>query len=265
MVAASVFFRDTGVRCVLGGWTVFTLENLILSENRTLIKRSWGGGTGGTAYQSLYSLLSGLSLGATAVAYWRYARFGVTFKAPNMGHRAAALVFRTAGLLTLGQILPPINFFAAPAAVGLYTPPDDLPEDARGALFCPFDFNAYKDRGEVFGITRLTRRPELCGLAAVGIGGALLSTSATGLCFFGLGPVTSFILLGLHGDRTQRFSGDLSPEKEAQTSLVPFVAMLDGRQPWQSLQAEMEYNNLTAAIILATLAALRPSWLRWVR
>ena len=81
------------------------------------------------------------------------------------------------------------------------------------AMACPFDFNAYSSRGEapnpkstlkhpespppktnppssrspevlgacreVFGITRLSRRPELAGLGFFGLAGALVATSAT--------------------------------------------------------------------------------------
>eukprot|EP00971_Amphidinium_carterae_P246875 4903136-Amphidinium_carterae.1 len=35
----------------------------------------------------------------------------------------------------------------------------------RGAALCPFDFNAQRNQGEVYGIVRVTRRPELWGFA----------------------------------------------------------------------------------------------------
>jgi len=271
LLAASL--RDRGVWWVLGGWTLFTLENVVLSENRSVIRRSWGGSGGQGAYQGFYSLLSAMTLSSTFFAYWRYARFGVqTERLPAHGRepprglvRAAALAFRALGLVGLGQLLPPINLAAAPIALGVSAPPPELPPMERGAMGCPFDFNAYKNRGEVFGITRVSRRPELCGLAAVSLGGALLATTATQVAFFGVGPLVCFAALAAHSDRTMRQSGDLSPAKEAQTSVFPFLALVDGRQSWAALREELVPANAGAACGLALLAAFRPPWLRWVR
>merc|ERR1712224_306840 len=130
---------------------------------------------------------------------------------------------------------------------------------------CPWDMNAYKERGEVYGITRVTRRPELCGLAAVGIGGALLAGSAAQLSFFGVGPVLCFGALALHGDRAQRMSGELSATKESQTSTMPFLALLDGRQSLTTFINEIDPHNAKAAVGVALLFALRPPWMRWVK
>jgi len=259
--------RDRGARWVLGGWTLFTLENVILSENREAIRRAWGGAGGQGAYQQFYSLLSATTLGSTCYAYWRYARHSLVVRSMPRPPQARVLAMglRAAGLVAMGQLAPPINFGAASIALGLSTPPEHLSPAAKGAMGCPFDFNAQRDRGEVFGIMRVTRRPELFGLAAVGLGGAVLAETAAGICFFGVGPVLCFGALAAHSDRVQRASGDLSETKEAQTSVLPFVAVLDGRQSWSSIGDELVRSNAAAGVGFAVLWALRPHWLRWVR
>jgi len=263
----SAALRDRGVRWVLAGWGVFTVENLVLSEYRSEIRRSWGGSGGHSAYQSLYSLLSATTLGSTILAYWRFARFGVEIRSvpAPLPFRFCAFALRATGFFALGQLAPPVNFGAASIALGLSTPSMELPAEVRGAMGCPFDMNAYKDRGEVFGITRVTRRPELFGLLAMGLGGTLLSTTATQVAFYGVGPVVCFSLLALHSERTQRKAGEFSETREAQTSLFPFWAFLDGRQSFSALLEDVDPVNACTAVGLAGLAALRPPWLRWVR
>lgn len=265
--AIGTVFRDYGARWVLGGWSLFTLENILMSEYRTEIKRAWGGKGGPKAYQSLYSTLSAATLGSTCFAYWTFARHStVLWPRPFVPRvRAMAFLWRAAGLVMLGQLAPPINLAAAPVALGLYKPSGELAPPDWAALGCPFDFSAYKDRGEVYGINRITRRPEIIGLGAIGIGGALLASTAVEFCFFGIGPFVSFSLLALHSDRAQRAGGELSPTKEAQTSALPFIALLDGRQSWSAVREEMVPANAGAAVFIAFLYAIRPYWLRWVR
>eukprot|EP00438_Fugacium_kawagutii_P036250 Skav223689 [mRNA] locus=scaffold1907:112067:113819:+ [translate_table: standard] len=118
---------------------------------------------------------------------------------------------------------------------------------------------------QVYGITRVSRRPELVGLGFYGIAGALVATTATQVTMWGLGPLVSFSILAMHSDRVQRRSGELSLEKEQQTSLMPFLAFLDGRQSWVTLKEELVTSNLVAAGLLAFFlsagGAVRPSWM----
>eukprot|EP00440_Ansanella_granifera_P024335 gb/GFBE01026435.1/.p1 GENE.gb/GFBE01026435.1/~~gb/GFBE01026435.1/.p1 ORF type:complete len:275 (+),score=32.57 gb/GFBE01026435.1/:1-825(+) len=272
MAAASrlaLFARDRGVRWVMFGWTVFTVENLIMSEYKAEIKQYWGGAGGPRAYQTLYSSLSGLASFSIFAAYFRFSHFGVMYSPPTPAMRSLAIVFRAAGLATLSQLMPPINLGALQIALGLYEPPKDLSPQVRGAMACPFDFNAYASRGEVFGITRVSRRPELVGLAMFGVGGALVAATATQVAFWGVGPIVAFSILGLHSDRVQRRGGELSPTKEAQTSLVPFGAFLDGRQSWSGLREELVPANLLVATGCAFLygagGAIRPAWMAFGR
>jgi len=265
MAAVTGLLRDRGARWVLGGWAFFTVENVVLSEYRAEIKQFWGGRGGQSAYQAFYSSASALTLGTTYYAYYKFADTGVLYGPRPLWARLGALACRAGGLVFISQLLPPINYGAAGVALGLKELPKELSAEVRGALGCPFDFNAYKNRGEVFGITRVTRRPEMSGLGLVAMGGALLARTPTQVCFFGVGPVISFALLSLHIDHTQRPSGELSVEKEAQTSMTPFVALLDGRQSWTALVEETVPSNAWTAGACALLFGLRPSWMRLVK
>lgn len=265
--AISAIFRDRGACWVLAGWSVFTVENVILSEYRQEIKRSWGGKGGPKAYQSLYSSLSAATLGSTILAYWRFARHSTEIRSfpADPKRRLLAFACRGLGLATLGQLAPPINLQAAPLALGITKVADDTPPPERGALGCPFDFNAYKDQGEIYGITRITRRPELFGLGAIAAGGTLLAKTAAEYAFFGVGPAVCFTLLALHSDRTQVISQEISDIKIAETSVMPFWALASGRQSWADLGAELVPQNIGVAFIISGMMAFRPPWLRWVR
>eukprot|EP00927_Polykrikos_kofoidii_P079735 TRINITY_DN76553_c0_g1_i1.p1 TRINITY_DN76553_c0_g1~~TRINITY_DN76553_c0_g1_i1.p1 ORF type:complete len:282 (+),score=34.46 TRINITY_DN76553_c0_g1_i1:42-848(+) len=253
-------FGCRGARWVLGGWSLFTLENVILSENKDAIKRAWGGHGGPKAYQNFYSTCSTLAMGSCLYAYWHFARVGTVLRTtrPSLRTHVAAFGWRAAGLVMIGQLLPPFDFNKALTALGMSQ------VQVEGVL-CPWGFDSNKDRAEVYGIARVTRRPELMGLMAVAIGGALKARTAAEVAFFGPGPVVCFIALALHGDRAQRAGGELSPSKEAQTSVLPFMAILDGRQSWTDVVEEIEPINVAVAITLAGVMALRPPWLRWVK
>lgn len=259
--------RDSGARWVLGGWTLFTVENVVLSEYRGEIKRAWGGHGGPKAYQSLYTIFSTATMASTVYAYWRFAGHSTVVSAARASPavRALAFGFRAFGFVLLGQLCPPVNLSAAPIALGVKKLSDELTPQQKGALGCPFDFNAYSDRDELFGITRVSRRPELWGLASVGIAGALMATTAAEVAFWGIGPVVCFAILGPHSDRTQLKSGDMSPRKEAETRGTPFLALLQGRQSWSAVFQELDPVNFGVGIGTAFLAVFRPPWLRWVR
>ena len=100
---------------------------------------------------------------------------------------------------------------------------------------------------------------------ALAAGAGLASTTAAQVCTFGIGPAVSLGLLALHADRAQLKTGDLTETKYAQTSVVPFAAFLDGRQAWSALAEELDPQNAAAAVLVAVLFSVRPSWMRFVR
>merc|ERR1719163_2732785 len=100
MAALARVFSDHGAKWVLGGWSLFTIENVVLSEYRQEIKRSWGGKGGPKAYQSLYSSLSAATLGSTILAYWTFARNSTVIRSlpADPKRRLVAFACRAAGL-----------------------------------------------------------------------------------------------------------------------------------------------------------------------
>lgn len=237
-----------------------------MSEYKVEIKRLWGGGGSIGAYQTAYSSLSGAAMLSTTLAFANFARNSPVMRPPpGLALKVGAFAFRASGLLIMGQLAPAVNMSAVGHGLGVHDATVGVEPANKGAALCPFDFNAQRGKGEVYGITRVTRRPELVGLGMVGVGGALIATTATQLAYFGIGPVICFGLLALHSDRAQRRSGDLSEEKEAQTSNLPCLALLDGRQSWATVREELTDSNAGIAVGLALLAALRPPWMRFVR
>mmetsp|Transcript_27985 Transcript_27985/g.66298 ORF Transcript_27985/g.66298 Transcript_27985/m.66298 type:complete len:100 (+) Transcript_27985:847-1146(+) len=73
------------------------------------------------------------------------------------------------------------------------------------------------------------------------------------------GPALMALIGGWHQDtRFRKGSGGvLTPEMEAATSHLPFVALLSGRQSWQALASEMQLENAGVAVSLAAVLYLR--------
>ena len=58
--------------------------------------------------------------------------------------------------------------------------------------------------------------------------------------------------------RHRRGSGGLlTSTMEEQTSMVPFVALAQGRQSWENLSQEMKWSNASLAVAVAALLAAR--------
>eukprot|EP00929_Paragymnodinium_shiwhaense_P110319 TRINITY_DN77224_c0_g1_i1.p1 TRINITY_DN77224_c0_g1~~TRINITY_DN77224_c0_g1_i1.p1 ORF type:complete len:264 (+),score=37.89 TRINITY_DN77224_c0_g1_i1:80-871(+) len=258
--AAAAFLRDRGARWVMAGWGIFTVENLVFSEYKEEMRRAWGGHGGPKAYQNFYSLCSTAAMGSTVAAYWTFARSSSAVATRTMPKHLGALGFRAAGLIMIGQLMPTFDLNAILTTLGM----SQLQVD-KVPYFCPQNVDVNKEKGDVYGIARLTRRPELLGIVALGIGGALRAVTAAEVAFFGLGPLLSMAILAVHSDRVQRRNGQLSAAREEQTSNVPFLAMLDGRQAWSVMCSELDETNIRVAVAMACVMALRPPWLRWVR
>merc|ERR1712118_146450 len=113
---------------------------------------------------------------------------------------------------------------------------------------CPIDFDAHRHRGDVYGVTRVTRHPQLGGLVALVLGAACRSQTLTRACFFGFGPALACSALALHVDRKNRtLDSELQARREELTSFAPFVALLDGRQSWSQLVADVSAPNALVA------------------
>ena len=72
------------------------------------------------------------------------------------------------------------------------------------------------------------------------------------------GPFFVALVGGAHMDSRHRrgIGGELTPERDAATSHVPFAALLAGRQSWEALGAELNVPNAQAGVTLAAALAL---------
>jgi uncharacterized membrane protein len=72
-------------------------------------------------------------------------------------------------------------------------------------------------------------------------------------------PVIFALIGGAHQDYRYRrgWGGSLSPEKDAVTSNVPFLALVTGKQSWSALRDEVKWTNAGLAALAAVPLTLR--------
>ena len=109
-VAQPGMFKHKGVRLIVGGWTAFILENLIISQNREALVTALGGeGT----YKMLYASISTAACASIIVGY---GRFGIG-QGPQVGWRAGglsrfrmlALPLQAFALMLVSQTVPELS------------------------------------------------------------------------------------------------------------------------------------------------------------
>lgn len=129
------------------------------------------------------------------------------------------------------------------------------------AVRCPFDFQAGQGGGagdEVWGSMRVSRHATLWGLGSFCLGAAVATPLLPEACFLAM-PGLVALLMGSHQDYRFRrgMGGTLSPETDARTSNIPFLALLTGAQEeswlggWEKLGEEVKGLNVLAAVALA--------------
>lgn len=271
------------VKLVTLGWSIFLAENIILSENRTAIIET----VGDKNYHRLYNTLS---LSSTCLILYGYVRHGrnkgPTHKLWNPAARPvklAAFSLRAAGLIGISQQLPKVkNPFtqvtsssasssastnqkewisqgSSEYTKGHLQNSDPKPKGAASTSGCPIDFQFGKDRkpGEIWGMKRITRHPQLFSLGLTCISFTLASSYYSHLVFWSM-PLLFAFVGGAHQDSRYRrgMGGYLSREQESLSSLIPFQALLQGKQKWSDLAADLKEMNAILAIGLAALTTL---------
>ena len=116
---------------------------------------------------------------------------------------------------------------------------------------CPFDFSKTDNESDITGMNRITRHPMLWSLGITGIGATLLYPYPTQIVAFSF-PLVFALIGGAHKDYRYRrnWGGYLSPEVDQNTSHIPFLAIMTGKQPIMPLLDEIEWlNSMVAAII----------------
>lgn len=220
----STILKSKDLQWAAGGWIFFVAENALLSENRTYLIAQLGD----DKYHLCYGTLSTIATASIGYSYFRLRRTPIPAAALRIPRSPVALgaswALLTVGLSMATQALPK---FQIPVSAG----------GGKGVqVRCPFDFKEPQrdnDDSGVHGLERVTRHPGLWALGLTGLGQAvLLHPAAMPAKVWWTGPALVAWLGGAHTDSRFRrgMGGTLDPVHDAQTSNVPFVALLTGRQ-----------------------------------
>ncbi|CAM9867067.1 unnamed protein product [Chrysoparadoxa australica] len=232
----------------------------------------------------MYNALSLTACGCIAYGYFKHGKSGPKLLGSGSPtRRSAGFLLQALGLVGISQLLPRLQMpvameqnaptasdpsysasspkqlpatLRASAAAATDTLPLTLPAHPR----CPMDFNSDRNlpADGVFGIRRVSRHPQLWGLGLLGLGSACTAAYAAEALCFGM-PLVFAAVGGAHQDSRYRrgMGGKLTPEVDAVTSAVPFVALVTGRQGWGVLWEELKKGNAAVAVAGAGLLALR--------
>ena len=222
-----------GVKWVVGGWTAFFAENIILSENRTAIIDAFGE----DGYMAGYSTLSTLSMGSVFLGYYKHAKW----RPARLPLKYLGVGMRMLGAAAVAQSLPPLRNFNTGSGAGM-------------KAFCPMDLQWSKNAEgkEVYGFKRITRHPQLWGCAVFGMGTAIGSVCpVTRAVALGFTPCA--LIMGAHIDSrySRGIGGTMSEEVKTTTSLIPFYAVATGDQDLAQAWDEAKQTNAIAAGLLA--------------
>ncbi|KAJ3041835.1 CAAX prenyl protease [Rhizophlyctis rosea] len=128
-------------------------------------------------------------------------------------------------------------------------PPPESP--SRLQTRCPIDFKpADIPTDGIYSLQRVSRHPTLFSLGFLGLGAALGTPFIAESIMFGF-PIVFALIGGAHQDYRFRKVGELTAEKDDKTSLVPFGALVSGKQDWRKLAGEMKWVNAAVAVVVA--------------
>lgn len=252
------------VRWAAGGWTFFVVENAVLSENRTWLIDLLGDEN----YHLFYGTFSTIATVSIGYGYYR-----ITRKTPSMPPQwrrwatndsppafaaASSWACMSLGLIMASQVAPT---FQIPVSV---TSGPTENSKMNFQVRCPFDFADKRletsNPHEIRGLERITRHPGLWSFGLIGLGQSFLAPTIP-LQIWWLGPSMVAWLGGSHTDSRFRrgMGGVLHPEYDCQTSNIPFLAMITGKQSngWDRLSKEIKPLNATLALAASSMWVLR--------
>jgi uncharacterized membrane protein len=141
---------------------------------------------------------------------------------PTLGYLALVLIFLAFLLMTVG--------------IGPMNPTTTRP------------YRMIDNRLPVYGITRVTRHPRLCGVSLWGIAHLLVNGNLAALIMFGALLVTAVNGMVSIDRKRRRALGGLWDEFAAQTSRLPFAAILAGRTRFEI--SEFSARQIALAVVL---------------
>ncbi len=263
-MATSTAIRSSSMLWAAGGWTFFIAENLILSENRTYLIDQLGD----SAYHAVYGTLSTIATGSIGYAYlYKIPKNAppLLWNAAPLPARIAAWAFLSLGATMASQALPklqiPVAYVSSPPKEENTTAPSTVePSSGQWKVQCPFDFTDSKagsSQDEPHGLDRISRHPGLWSMGFMCLGQASLLSSVPQKVWWSF-PAIVALVGGAHSDSRYRrgLGGTLSPEYDAKTSNVPFIALVKNGG-WNELASEVKPLNALLATSVATAYVLR--------
>ena len=179
LLSASRKLSNPMVRWAAGGWTLFVIENGILSENRTWLIDSLGD----DYYHAFYGTCSTIATVSIGYAYYRITRKTppmppqlIRWKANASPPNTAGIgswICMSVGLVMASQVAPtfqiPVSFPTGPAEGS----------QMNMKVRCPFDFGDKRlesdDPFGVRGLERISRHPGLWSFGLIGMSQSFLA------------------------------------------------------------------------------------------
>ncbi|KAL3902737.1 MAG: hypothetical protein SGARI_005696, partial [Bacillariaceae sp.] len=246
LLASAAARKSPLLRWAAGGWTFFILENAVLSENRTYLIQQLGD----DQYHAVYGTFSTIASASIGYALYKIKRTKTTIPSnlvlwkkaarPPMASMGLSFLFLSTGLVMASQVAPKLQI---PVGISQHGP------NTQFQVRCPFDFSDKHNNtnNNVRGLERITRHPGLWAFGFIGLGQSFLAWNMP-LRVWWTGPAMVAWMGGWHTDSRFRrgMGGTLPPEYDCQTSNLPFVAMLTGKQGsgcWSALANEIKPLN----------------------
>mmetsp|Transcript_1225 Transcript_1225/g.1735 ORF Transcript_1225/g.1735 Transcript_1225/m.1735 type:complete len:316 (-) Transcript_1225:63-1010(-) len=233
-------------RWAAGGWSFFIAENWIISENRSKIINVIGEDN----YHYMYGTISTAAMASIG--------YGYLYKVKNSGPflwnkgmpipltaKLSSFLVQALAFTMVSQTAPklqiPVEYAYSPADDGdsdnnnhsYNTNTTATEQNSKWKVRCPFDFTDSNSNGndQIRGIERITRHPGLWGFGLWGVGNALLTPSLPTRIWMSM-PIMVALIGGAHADSRHKrgLGGTLDPRLEEQTSNIPFLAIITGRQ-----------------------------------
>ncbi len=216
---------------VLLGWIAFGGTHIFLSHGS--IRESLSEKLGPMGFKGLYALVALATFAFLVFSYFPHRHAGPVW----WDLRTTLIAVRLVEVLMILSFILMVSAFVTPSPTGM---------DPRG-------------RHEPRGVLRITRHPFTMGAAIFGIAHCIQSGFGTDLAFFG-GFALFSIVGAFHQDaRKQR---EALPEQRpffAETSVIPFAAILGGRQSFKL--RELPWIGVLIGVIVAII--IRSLHERW--
>jgi hypothetical protein len=254
-------FSSTGVKWIAGGWTAFILENVVLSHNREWIISEYGK----DKYHMTYNTLSTAACSSIIYGYLKHGRG----KGPRMGSHGipgvvASFILQGVGFAIISQQAPklqnPFQMGEMRAVSSGQPAPAEVPKSSSKLFVrCPMDFRpADVPEDGIYGTARISRHATFWAFGSICYGEAITALFLPEVVMFSFPLIFAAIGTAHQDYRYRRASGGiLTPEMEAITSNVPFLAFVAGAQSWEQLFKEIKWTNAGIGLTVAAAFALR--------